>query len=83
MLITIGLRGVVEHTKIRAVMPAENPAAQQLQKGALELGGIIDCAKGRKPKSLLLLKSNHVLLSNIAFDVLSKEIRLAVQAEME
>ena len=71
-LLNIGFANYVVMERIVAIA---NPASQpmrRLREEAVKAGRLIDATQGRKTRSIIVLDSNHILLSAIQTDTLKQ-----------
>ena len=80
-LINIGFGNtVVSHRVVAVVMPGSAPM-KRLREKATRADRLIDATQGRKPRSIIITDSNHVILSAVHADTLS--LRLNSNHSME
>ena len=73
-LIGIGFGNMVNADRIIAVVsPESNPVKRLVQTGK-ENGMLIDATQGRKTKSVILMDSDHVVLSYLTPELLLEKI---------
>ena len=70
-LISIGFGSTVCAERILAVIAPESAPIKRLIQEARERGMLIDSSFGRKTKSVLLMDTDHVLLSSVSPEILS------------
>ena len=70
-LISIGFGSTVCAERILAVIAAESAPIKRLIQEARERGMLIDASFGRKTKSVLLMDTDHVILSSVSPEILS------------
>jgi len=63
MIIQIGHENFIEAEAVVAVLNSDTSAARRLRQAAQELNKLIDSTAGRKARSLIVLRSNQVVLS--------------------
>ena len=64
-LISIGFGSTVCAERVLAVIAPESAPIKRLIQEARERGMLIDASFGRKTKSVLLMDTDHVLLSSV------------------
>jgi len=69
-LINIGFGNLVSAGRVLAVVSPESAPIKRLSQEAKERGMLIDASFGRKTKAVLLMDTDHVILSAIAPDAL-------------
>lgn len=70
-LISIGFGSTVCAERVLAVIAPESAPIKRLIQEARERGMLIDASFGRKTKSVLLMDTDHVLLSSVLPEILS------------
>lgn len=70
-LISIGFGSTVCAERVLAVIAPESAPIKRLIQEAREHGMLIDASFGRKTKSVLLMDTDHVLLSSVSPEILS------------
>ena len=80
-LISIGFGSTVCAERVLAVIAPESAPIKRLIQEARERGMLIDASFGRKTKSVLLMDTDHVLLSSVSPEILSA--RMEEQPEPE
>ena len=70
-LISIGFGSTVCAERVLAVVAPESAPIKRLIQEARERGMLIDASFGRKTKSVLLMVTDHVLLSSVSPVILS------------
>ena len=77
-LISIGFGNVVAANRIVAIISPDSSPIKRLIQDAKDMGRAIDCTSGRKTRSILVMDSDHVILSAIQTETLAA--RLANEA---
>lgn len=70
-LISIGFGSAVAAERILAVVAPESAPIKRLIQEARERGMLIDASFGRKTKAVLLMDTDHVILSSVSPEILS------------
>lgn len=73
-LINIGFGNTVMVSRIIAVVNTGSSPARKLKELAKEAGRLVDVTEGRRTRSLLIMDSNHVILSSIQPDTISQRL---------
>ncbi len=73
-LINIGFGNTVMVSRIVAVVNTGSSPARKLKELAREAGRLVDVTEGRRTRSLLVMDSNHVVLSSIQPDTISQRL---------
>lgn len=79
-LINIGFGNTVMVNRIIAVINTGSSPARKLKELAKESGKLVDVTEGRRTRSLLIMDSNHVILSSIQPDTISQRLALLQQS---
>ena len=85
-LINIGFSSLVAAGRVLAIMEPDSAPIKRVVQEAKERGMLIDASYGRKTKAVLLMDTDHVILSALTPDALSarwagKEMREEENAE--
>ena len=70
-LINIGFSSLVAAGRVLAIMDPDSAPIKRVVQEAKERGMLIDASYGRKTKAVLLMDTDHVILSALTTDVLS------------
>lgn len=74
-LINIGFANMVNAARIIAVVsPESNPVKRIIQSGK-ETNMLIDATQGRKTKSVIMMDSDHIILSYLTTEEIEKRAR--------
>ncbi len=73
-LINVGFGNTVMVERIIAVVNTGSSPARKLKELAKDSGKLIDVTEGRRTRSLLVMDSNHVVLSTIQSETLSQRL---------
>lgn len=65
-LIPIGYGGMVSAARLLTVLPPESAPIKRLMQEARDRAMLIDATYGRKTKSVLVMDTDHVILSALA-----------------
>lgn len=79
-LLNIGFGNLVSSARIIAVVSPEAAPVKRLIQEARERGALIDASCGRKTKSVIVMDSDHVVLSAISAETVSMRIGAADSA---
>ena len=80
-LISIGFGSTVCAERVLAVIAPESAPIKRLIQEARERGMLIDASFGRKTKSVLLMDTDHVLLSSVSPEILSARMEEKPETE--
>ena len=79
-LVRIGNGNYVIASKIVAILnPASSPM-RRLREDAKNESRLIDATQGKKTRTILVLDSNHVILSSVGSDTISQRV---LQAQLD
>lgn len=78
-LLNIGFGNTVMVNRIIAVINTGSSPARKLKELAKTEGKLVDVTEGRRTRSILVMDSNHVILSSVQPDTISQRI-LALQS---
>lgn len=70
-LINIGFSSLVAAGRVLAIMEPDSAPIKRVVQEAKERGMLIDASYGRKTKAVLLMDTDHVILSALTPDALS------------
>jgi regulator of extracellular matrix RemA (YlzA/DUF370 family) len=74
MMISIGYDNFVRTNTIVSILPLKSARTARLKRGAHEQGRLINASSGRRVKSIIVLKSNHIVLSALGPDKLKMRL---------
>jgi len=70
-LLNIGFGSMVAARRILAIMDPDSAPIKRVMQEAKDRGMLIDASYGRKTKAVILMDTDHVILSAMTTDVLS------------
>ena len=70
-LINIGFGSMVAAKRVLAIMDPDSAPIKRIMQEAKDRGMLVDASYGRKTKSVILMDTDHVILSASTPDVLS------------
>jgi regulator of extracellular matrix RemA (YlzA/DUF370 family) len=73
-LIQIGFGNMVSSERVIAVIGPDASPVKRLISDAKDRGTLIDASSGRKTKSVILMDSDHIILSSLTTQEIEKEI---------
>ena len=82
-LVNIGFGSAVAASRILAVVSPESAPIKRVIQEARERGMLIDASFGRKTKSVLLMDTDHVILSSVLPQTLAGRIDPGFSADDE
>lgn len=73
-LLSVGLGNFVLTNRVIGIInPASSPM-RRLREDAKQAGRLIDATQGRKTRSIVIMDSNHVILSSILAETLTQRM---------
>ncbi len=69
-LINIGFGSMVAASRVLAIMDPDSAPIKRVMQEAKERGMLVDASYGRKTKAVILMDTDHVILSAMTPDVL-------------
>ena len=73
-LLSVGLGNFVLTNRVIGIInPASSPM-RRLREDAKQAGRLIDATQGRKTRSIVIMDSNHVILSSILAETLTQRL---------
>lgn len=84
-LLNIGFGSMVSASRLLAVVSPESAPIKRLVQEGKERGTVIDATYGRRTKAVLIMDSDHVILSALTPEVLGARLngKNATQEEVE
>ncbi len=73
-LLNVGFGNTVIVEKIVAVINTGSSPARKLKEAAKTAGRLIDVTEGRRTRSILIMESNHVVLSSVQPDTINQRM---------
>lgn len=70
-LINIGFGNIVSANRIIAIVSPESAPIKRMIQDGKESGNVIDATCGRKTRSVLIMDTNHVILSAVQPETIS------------
>lgn len=81
-LLNIGFGNTVMVDRIIAVINTGSSPARKLKEIAKQEGRLIDVTEGRRTRSIIIMDSNHVVLSSVQSDTIGQRMT-ALQSEYQ
>jgi regulator of extracellular matrix RemA (YlzA/DUF370 family) len=76
-LISIGFGNVVASGKIVAIITPGSSPVRRLKDQARQKGKLVDATQGRRTRSLIVMDSDHVVLSAIGAETITQRLEKA------
>jgi regulator of extracellular matrix RemA (YlzA/DUF370 family) len=74
-LLNVGFGNTVIVQKIIAVINTGSSPARKLKEAAKMEGRLVDVTEGRRTRSILVMESNHIILSSVQPDTISQRMQ--------
>lgn len=74
-LLNIGFGNTVMVERVVAVINTGSSPARKLKEAAKMEGRLVDVTEGRRTRSILVMDSNHIILSSIQSDTISQRLQ--------
>lgn len=68
----IGFNNLVSHSRIIAIVSPDSSPVRRLVQDARDRGSLIDATSGRKTRAVLVMDSDHLVLSAVSVDELEQ-----------
>lgn len=78
-LINIGFGNLISDERLLAIVGVDSAPIKRMIQDARERGMLVDATYGRKTKSVLLMDSDHVILSAIAPEVVAERMGIVLE----
>lgn len=79
-LLNVGFGNTVIANRVVAVVNTGSSPARKIKEIAKQNGKLIDVTEGRRTRSIIIMDSDHVVLSSVQTETISQRM-LAVQTE--
>ena len=83
-LLNVGFGNTVMVDRVIAVINTGSSPARKIREIAKKSGKLVDVTEGRRTRSMLIMDSNHVVLSSVQSDTIGQRLqamRMATQME--
>ncbi|MBW1635554.1 MAG: DUF370 domain-containing protein [Deltaproteobacteria bacterium] len=74
-LLNIGFGNTVMVSRIIAVINTGSSPARKLKEVARKSGKLVDVTEGRRTRSILVMDSNHIILSSVQPDTINQRMQ--------
>ena len=74
-LINIGYNNYVRTGRVIAVVNPDSAPMRRARDDARNAGRLLDATQGRKTRSMIIMDSNHVILSSLQAETVNQRIR--------
>jgi len=79
LLLNVGFGNTVMAERIVAVINTGSSPARKLKEVAKKEGKLVDVTEGRRTRSIVVMDSNHVILSSVQSDTISQRLQALQQ----
>ena len=79
--VNVGFNNILNADRIVAVIGSDSAPSKRLIQDAKDMGRAIDCTSGRKTRSILVMDSDHVILSAIQTETLAARLTADAAAD--
>lgn len=73
-MLPIGHGNYLQAEDVLAILSPDNAPAKKLRKKAVDEGRLLVATSGKKTRSIIVTKSNHVVLSSLSSDALRSRL---------
>ncbi len=81
--VNVGFNNMVNAERVIAVIASDSAPAKRLIQDAKDSGRAIDCTSGRKTRSVVIMDSDHIVLSAIQNETISQRLNGTTDDETE
>ena len=81
--VNVGFNNMVNAERVIAVIASDSAPAKRLIQDAKDSGRAIDCTSGRKTRSVVIMDSDHIVLSAIQNETISQRLNGTSDDETE
>ncbi|MBQ7599188.1 MAG: DUF370 domain-containing protein [Clostridia bacterium] len=81
--VNVGFNNMINAERVVAVINSESSPAKRLVQDAKDSGRAIDCTSGRKTRCLVIMDSDHVVLSALQNETVSARLADGEQKDVE
>ncbi|MBQ3707008.1 MAG: DUF370 domain-containing protein [Clostridia bacterium] len=81
--VNVGFNNIINAERVIAVIASDSAPAKRLIQDAKDTGRAIDCTSGRKTRSVVIMDSDHIVLSAIQNETISGRLNGASDEETE
>lgn len=82
-LISIGFGNVVASSRILAVISPDSAPIKRIIQEAKERGMLVDASFGRRTKSVLLMDTDHIILSSVTPETIASRLDAGAETEAQ
>lgn len=82
-IINIGYGNIVSANRLIAIVSPESAPIKRLIQDARDRGLLIDATYGRRTRAVIIMDSNHVILSAVQPETVAQRVETKVDAQVE
>ena len=82
-LINIGFSNMISASRLISVVGPESAPIKRMVQEARERGMLIDATYGRKTASVLIMDSDHIVLSAVSTEKLAKKLANLIEERLK
>jgi len=73
-MINVGFNNYIDNNKVVAVIRVDSAPARRLIQSAREKGKVIDATMGHKTRAVIVMTSDHFILSSLQTEKITEEV---------
>ena len=81
--VNVGFNNVINSDRVIAVISSDSSPAKRLIKDARDSGRAIDCTCGRKTRCIVIMDSDHIILSAMQNETISARLEGSEEDDSE
>lgn len=81
--VNVGFNNVINSDRVIAVISSDSSPAKRLIQDARDSGRAIDCTCGRKTRCIVIMDSDHIILSAIQNETISARLEGSEEDDSE
>ena len=81
--VNVGFNNMINGERVVAVISSDSSPAKRLIQEARDSGRVIDCTCGRKTRCIVIMDSDHIILSAIQNETVSQRLDGSLDNETE
>ncbi len=81
--VNVGFNNMINAERVVAVISSDSSPAKRLMQDAKDSGRAIDCTSGKKTRCVIIMDSDHIILSAIQNETISARLVRDSSAEAE
>ncbi|PJZ25051.1 hypothetical protein CH352_10810 [Leptospira hartskeerlii] len=73
-VLNVGFGNIVMVSKIVGIIHSDSASAKRIRNEAKSHNSLVDATQGKKTRSIIITDSNHLILSNLRVEALTRRI---------